>query len=105
MLMSKTFSIVGTVVAALFSSTVLHAQLIDPNKRCYYRAGSTVCEPMPTAPGQPPPPAVSVNQCEAGCNATQQACMKDCTARNDWYRCFAYCGGVRTNCLRGCPLR
>jgi hypothetical protein len=90
--------------ATIFSSAMSRAQLIDPNNRCYYQPGSTVCQPLPTpAPVQQPSRPV-VNQCESQCGTTQQQCMGTCTAQHDWYRCFAYCGDVRTTCMRGCPM-
>jgi hypothetical protein len=30
--------------------------------------------------------------------------MATCTSQHDWYRCFAYCGDVRTQCMRQCPM-
>jgi hypothetical protein len=100
-----------TIVAAVLWAGGAEAQLVDPwDKKCYYPPGSTVCVPLPP-PGQaqpqppPPPPRPMGNACEANCQGQQQQCMNRCTAQNDWYRCFAYCGEVRTTCLRQCPLR
>jgi hypothetical protein len=49
------------LTAALFTllagSFVAQAQLIDPNQRCVYRPGSTVCEPIGQAPQAPPRPS------------------------------------------------
>lgn len=96
-----------TAIAALIAAAlpgVSNAQLIDPNQRCYYPPGSTQCVPYPAAPPAPAPASPVVNRCEADCQGRQQQCMRTCTAEHDWYRCFAYCGDVRTTCLRGCPM-
>jgi hypothetical protein len=94
------------ILGAAVSAGGARAQLINPDGRCYYPPGSTVCVPLPAQPQpQPPPPRPMGNACEANCQGQQQQCMNRCTAQNDWYRCFAYCGEVRTTCLRQCPLR
>jgi hypothetical protein len=102
------------LMGAVLSARVADAQLIDPNNQCYYPPGSTVCQPLPPSgqqqqqlqpQPQPQPPRPTGNACEANCQGQQQECMNRCTAQNDWYRCFAYCGDVRTTCMRQCPLR
>jgi len=84
---------------------VAEAQLIDPNNRCYYRPGSTVCQPLPApAPAQQPPRQVA-NQCESDCDMQQKECMRTCPQQHDWYRCFGtICGDIHTNCMRRCPM-
>src|SRR5215813_1122056 len=93
-----------TVSCSTLWPNVAQAQLIDPNNRCYYAPGSTVCQSLPPPAPQQQSQRPVVNQCEAQCGERQQQCMSSCTPQHDWYRCFAYCGDVRTTCMHACPM-
>jgi hypothetical protein len=98
--------VIAAVAILWWSATAGNAQLIDPNARCYYPPGSTVCQPMPQPQQQQrqQPPAMSQGeQCERRCRAEQQSCMERCQQTRDFYYCFGTgCGHVSAQCRRAC---